>query len=282
MHKKIAILVLLLSTVPITGCSDLLFFPSNNVYTEPQQHGYHYQNLYIEASDGILLNAWLMPRRSDERKGAIIYFHGNAQNISSHVVQVIWLLDEGYDVMLVDYRGYGASQGTVDLDSTIDDIKISIEYFLNLYPKKTKKYLLGQSLGGAMSGYVAATQPQLTRQFSAIMLDASFASYQRVTRNTLSNFWLTWFFQYPLSWTIPSRYDLIDVIDKISPTPLLISHGTLDKVVSFDHAEDLFAQAQRPKSFLWFDGPHISVFNDEKNRQAVLNFFDNGRLEGAM
>lgn len=267
----------------LTACSNLLFFPAKDWPVEPSTQGYEYQHLKIPMVDGIHLSAWLMPYRATEknkiREGAVIYFHGNAQNISSHAPQVLWLLDEGYDVLLVDYRGYGHSEGAVNLHKNIDDIADAIRYFFKLYPQNINKVLLGQSLGAAMSGYVVATQADLRKGFDAIVLDSGFAQYRRITRDVFSGHWLTWVFQYPASWTITGRYDLLPVVDQIAPTPLLIVHGTQDAVVPYAHGEDLFSQARRPKSLLSFEGGHIEAFHHQENRQALINFFQTGKLK---
>ncbi|NRB38425.1 MAG: alpha/beta hydrolase [Pseudomonadales bacterium] len=271
--------LLLLIFCQLAGCSGFLFYPSKEWQYDPKDRGYDYQSISIAAEDGILLNAWLMPQRTETRKGAVIYFHGNAQNIGSHVAQVFWLTDAGYDVLLVDYRGFGHSEGRVDIDKNIVDIGSAMNFFFSMYEKDEKKYLLGQSIGAAMSGYVLATRPELRKGFDGIALDSGFAEYRRITRDVVSRNWITWVFQYPISWSMPGRYDLLDVIDKISPTPLLIIHGKKDFLVGFDHAEDLFAKAGRPKSMLWFDGPHIGAFLDEANRQALVNFYQYGLLQ---
>lgn len=275
-HIRISMTVFLL--MQLSACSGFLFYPTKDWQFDPRTHGYEYQNISIQAKDGIQLNAWLMPQRTASKKGAVIFFHGNAQNIGSHVAQVYWLTDAGYDVLLVDYRGFGHSEGKVNIHKNMDDIATAIEFFFKQNSGLEKKYLLGQSLGAAMSGYVLATRPDLNKQFSAVALDSGFSAYGQITRDVLSKHWLTWSFQYPISWTMPGQYDLINVIDQISPTPLVIIHGRQDRIVSFKHAEDLFAKAGRPKSMLSFDGPHIGAFFDEQNRQALLRFYQSGAL----
>ena len=275
--------LLFLFLLQLTACSNLLFYPTKDWPVDPSSQGYEYRHLKISMADGIHLSAWLMPYQPSEkarsRKGSVIYFHGNAQNISNHAPQVLWLLDEGYDVLLVDYRGYGHSEGDVDLHKSIDDITEAIRYFFNLYPKEVKRVLFGQSLGAAMSGYVLATQVDLREGFDAVILDSGFAQYRRITRDILSRHWLTWAFQYPASWVMTPQYDLLDVVQNIAPTPLLIVHGTQDTLVPYAHGKDLFDKAQRPKSLLSFEGRHIEAFYHPENRQALLNFLQTGKLK---
>jgi fermentation-respiration switch protein FrsA (DUF1100 family) len=133
--------------------------------------------------------------------------------------------------------------------------------------------MLGQSLGGSMSGYVVATNAELHSQLTGVVLDAAFASYADIARVAASSHWLTWSFQYPVSWTMPRKYDLIDYVAQISPTPLLIIHGTQDQIIPFINGEILFSAAKDPKNFLQYDGPHIQTFRDLELREMMLDFF---------
>jgi fermentation-respiration switch protein FrsA (DUF1100 family) len=125
-----------------------------------------------------------------------------------------------------------------------------------------------------MSGYVVASRPDLNVKLSAVVLDAAFASYPAITREVASRHWLTWSFQYPASWTMPGKYNLVDQVAKISPTPLLIIHGTQDEVIPFVNGEILYSAAREPKNFLRYDGPHIQTFRDLELRAEMLGFFD--------
>ena len=260
----------------LAACSNLMFYPYKNWVQTPDEKGYDYQNIAIPTEDDDYLNAWLLPQRDASRQqplGAVIYFHGNSENISTHIASVYWLTDAGYDLLLVDYRGFGHSDGDKGLENSLADIRLSLSWFNQRYHGDIPKYLIGQSIGASMAGYVVATEPVLRQPLSAVVLDSGFADYRRITRDVLGRFWLTWLFQYPVSWGMPGRYDLLDHVAEIAPTPLLIVHGTKDRLVTYDHAETLFAAAGEPKTLLSFDGPHIAAFNDVKNREALLAFF---------
>ncbi len=256
----------------LAGCSHWIFFPQKIWQNIPEMENYQYDIINIKTRDGILLNAWLMPQRQGLRKGAIIYFHGNAENISINAKQVFWLTDYGYDVLLVDYRGYGHSGGEVDLDKTMTDIADALQWFVAHYDANTPKYLIAHSLGASMSGYVIATEDDLRKKFSAVVLDAGFSSYQRIMREVMSQNWFVGLFKYPASMVMPKNYDLIDVIGQISPTPLVIIHGKSDPVVPFQHGADLFGNALSPKIFLSYEGYHLTAFDDIERRKWLVNY----------
>lgn len=263
--------VLFASVLLLNACSSLVFYPSKNWQTTPKQHGYDYQNFYYAANDGTALNAWFMPATTGDKKGLIIYFHGNSQNIGSHVAQVYWLTDQGYDVFLMDYRGFGKSKGEADLEKSLDDIATTLRYAYKHYPEK-HTFVLAQSLGASMAGFVLGSNKNLRKPLAGIVLDAGFTNYKAITKDVMSRHWLTWSFQYPASWTMPKRYGLDSVIGNISPTPLLIIHGTEDAVVPFRFGETLFDKAKKPKAFLRYNGGHIAAFYDPGNRQLLLDW----------
>ncbi|WNC70901.1 alpha/beta hydrolase [Thalassotalea psychrophila] len=266
--------ILLVTTLFISGCQGLLFYPSKEMVRTPADVDLTYDDIYLESLDGTKLNGWfLMVEKDVEIKGTVYFLHGNAQNISHHLASVYWLPEQGYQVFLLDYRGYGNSAGTPLLSDVLTDINSGFEYISN-HPKTQNKplYLLGQSLGASMSGYLVGSQPQMRDKLSAVILDAAFSSYADASQHVASQSWITWLFQYPVAWSMPDNYDLIDVVDKISPTPLLIIHGKQDNIISYQHSQVLLAKAKQPKALLSYNGGHIATFNDVGNQQLLVDF----------
>jgi fermentation-respiration switch protein FrsA (DUF1100 family) len=271
--SKLRIVLFVLIALQLSGCSRFLFFPQKQWVRTPSQLGIEYEDVTLTSADGTQLSAWWLEAYG-EVKGTIVFFHGNAENISTHLGSVYWLPDKGYQVLMLDYRGYGRSQGKPGVPEIFDDIATALQWTL-ADPRTADApiFMLSQSLGASMSGYVVATRPDLTDGLTGVVLDAAFASYPQITREVASRHWLTWAFQYPASWTMPRKYDLIDYVGQISPTPLLIIHGTQDTVIPFSNGEALFAAAGQPKNFLRYDGPHIETFKDLELREMMLSFF---------
>jgi hypothetical protein len=134
-------------------------------------------------------------------------------------------------------------------------------------------FLLGQSLGAALGGFLVGSDPAVRSQLRAVVLDAGFARLRWIAREAAASSWLTWPLQWPASWSMPDDYDLLDRVGGISPVPLLLIHGTQDDIVPYRHAEALFSVAQPPRFLLRYDGPHIGSFQDEAIRETVLRFF---------
>jgi fermentation-respiration switch protein FrsA (DUF1100 family) len=206
-------------------------------------------------------------------KGAVLFLHGNAENMSTHLASVYWLPAAGYQVLLLDYRGFGLSAGVPQLPAVFLDIRAALAWLVTeTTGESTPLYLLGQSLGASLGGYLVGADADVRAHFRAVVLDAGFARYSWIAREIAGRSWVTWPLQWPISWGMPDGYDLVDQVSHISPVPLLLIHGTGDEIVGYHHAQALFDAAREPRFLLSYDGGHIGSFQDPEIRQAVLEF----------
>lgn len=279
--KRLAIIsCLLLLAGQLSACSRLFFYPMKQHVRTPADIKLEYRDVTIKSSDGVKLHGWWLPAKEGVKtKGTVYFLHGNAENISTHIASVHWLPEEGYQVFLLDYRGYGLSTGEPDFKPVLTDIRKAWQWLLEQEAVKDKPlFILGQSLGASLSGYVVATQPELRKTLTAVVLDAGFASYPLVAKQAAAKSWLTWLLQWPVAAAITDEYNLEDVIANIQPTPLMLIHGKQDTVVSPMHVERLYERAGDPKRLLRYDGPHIATFHIVPNRQLLLEFFSDSSL----
>lgn len=271
--QVLAYFILVILSINLSGCGYLFFVPSKVEILTPTQLGLAYDNVFIPTPDGQLLHGWLLHVQG-KLQGSVYFLHGNAENISTHIASIMWLPAYGYQVFLLDYRGYGRSTGSPDIATALQDIKTGYRWLL-MRPECQEKpvFILGQSLGAALVATFSAQMPNLHQRIKGIILDAAFTSYRGIAREKLGGFWLTWPFQYPLTWLfLPWSYDPIDYIARISPTPLLVIHSQQDQIIPYHHGEELFAAARPPKLFLTTHTPHIGTFNVNEYRQALLRF----------
>ncbi len=261
---------LIVFTVFLTSCSSLLFVPIKPYPVTPDVVGILYDDVFIKATDGTRLHGWKM-HAVKEKKGTVVFFHGNGDNVSTQMPNTFWLAKEGYDLYVFDYREYGQSQGEVDLDATINDMELMLAYVANNLAENEKMIVMGHSLGGAMSIYVVAHSVYRNKIESLITVEA-FSDYHDVTQEILSKSWITWLLQWPLSLTIDNSYRPLDAIDLISPIPVAIFHSKSDEMIDIYHAEKLFEAANEPKSFILIDSNHSSVFVTKNNRQILFDY----------
>lgn len=275
-------IVTLLAIVAVlqTGCSSVFFYPDNTTYITPDRLNLDFEDVYLDTADGENLHGWWLPALTDEpAKGTIYYLHGNAQNVSAHILNVAWLPEQGYNVFTIDYRGYGQSTGAPDIEGALHDVETGLRWLAHQeHTEDRPLYLLGQSLGGALGIALASEWTQRNEQpaLDGIILDGTFSGFRYIAREKLDQFWLTWPFQYPLSWTIQDDYEGTDRIADLSPVPVMVIHSVRDGIIPFEHGVRLYEAAEQPKEFLQTDTPHAATFVIPAYREAVLEFMEKG------
>ncbi len=281
LNTKTALITLLaITTLLQTGCSSVFFYPDNATYITPDRLNLEYEDIYLKTADGETLHGWWLPALTDEpAKGTIYFLHGNAQNVSAHILNAAWLPEQGYNVFTIDYRGYGQSTGAPDIEGALHDVETGLRWLAQRRADSEHPlYILGQSLGGALGIALASEWVQRDEQpeLNGIILDGTFSGFRYIAREKLDLFWLTWPFQYPLSWTIPNDYEGTDRIAGVSPVPVMIIHSVRDGIIPFEHGVRLYEAAEQPKEFLQTDTPHAATFVIPAYREAVLEFMEKG------
>ena len=259
-----------------SSCSSLLFFPLEQHVRTPKDIGIRYEDVTLHTSDQVKLHGWLLPAQG-ELKGSVYFRHGNAENISTHLVSVYWLPAHGYQVFLLDYRGFGTSAGDPGLPEVFKDIDAGFIWLLD-HAEGQPVYLLGQSLGASLAIYFAANNQQALHKLAGVISDAAFTSYFEITRYVAGKTILTWPLQYPIAWAMSYPYNPIDYIGKLAPVPLLLFHSRYDELIPFTDALQLYAAARQPKYFDPTRGRHIETFAYIKNRFILLDFLQSQEI----
>ena len=268
MRRLLSILALM--SALLAGCNGVFFVPDRIQEFSPEQLGLKSEDVYFQVHDGSRLHAWFLPAKGDAL-GTILFLHGNAENISTHIMSVHWLPVRGFNVFLFDYRGYGASEGKPSVEGVQEDANAAMRTLLarpDVDPDRI--VVFGQSLGGAIAIYNVAHSPY-RRDIRALAVESAFASYRDIVREKLADFWLTWPLQYPLSWLISDRYSPAKAVADISPIPLLIIQGDSDPIVPVGDGKHLFELAREPKQ-LWIvpGGGHIEAFLKQGYRDRFV------------
>ena len=246
----------------LTSCSSLFYYPSRQLFYAPDRFGLKPDEITFPSHNGKKIFAWYFKNRSGQKpKATVVFYHGNAENISSHYINIIWILDHGYDLLGFDYQGYGRSEGEPSQENTVRDGEAALKYAFETY--KTPLVVFAQSLGGPIAmRNVIDLKDSLPIKYLAV--DSTFVSYRSMARTVMTRSVITWPFQW-LGWLLVSdSYSPKNDIDKISPIPLLVIHGDNDKVVEYFQGQKVFELAKEPKEF-WTvpGGSHTDVFSKE-------------------
>ena len=246
-------------------------------WTLPQQIHQNFEEHRIPVGkSGETIHAWHF-KTNKPKQGTVIHFHGNAQNMSAHILFVAWLINEGYDLITFDYRGYGMSDGLASRENTIEDGESVLNWFAER-EKNRNVFVVAQSLGGAIAP--VALHRSNPANIAGVVLESTFLSYRELAQKKLATFFLTWPLQWPLSFL---------VTDSLSPEffqmkfvfPIMVIHGTQDTVVPFSEglalAEHLLQSKSSSIAFhTELNGAHTSCFASQdlsRCKQNTLAFF---------
>jgi hypothetical protein len=278
-------------TVPglgvILGCgagNRLFYWPNNLVYNQPGKFGVKIEEVTFTSEDGTRLSGWFIPAQAAAGKliparGTVIYFHGNAENLTAHYDFVAWLPAEGYNLFLFDYRGFGRSEGTCTREGTFLDSVAALKYVRSRADVDPKTLVaFGQSLGGACAlSALGETDPQQVR---GLAVESTFYSYQGLGQDKLAANPVGWLVSWPLSrWLVTDEHSPSHSLARISPLPLLVIHGDADQIVPYSQGQALFEHAGEPKQFIHVPGgQHVEAIGGyrfgDKYRTMLLKFFD--------
>jgi fermentation-respiration switch protein FrsA (DUF1100 family) len=266
---RVRLLLLLFIPMALAGCVERMFFyPDSLRYTQPQAFGLQHEDVFITTADGPRLHGWWLPAKG-AALGSVLHLHGNAANVSNHLPLVAWLPAAGFNVLMLDYRGFGRSEGRPTLDGVVDDAAAALRY-LRARPGVDggRLVVLGQSLGGATALRLLARDSEGVR---LAVIEAAFASYRGIARDAaLQSVVLAPLVPIAAPMLPPAKADPVSALASLR-VPLLIVHGTADEVIPFSHGEQLAAAAPAGTVFLRVDGArHMESLTRADVQRQVL------------
>lgn len=244
----------------LSSCSHLFYYPSDKTFYRPDKMKIKHEDFWLTTQDKVKIHGQHL-KSEKKSKGLLIHFHGNAQNMTSHFLNVAWLTKYNYDVFVFDYRGYGKSEGVPSQQGTYLDSLAYFKYACEFVKKNklNKLIVMGQSLGGVIS-LNALPDMECLNEVDLMVLDSTFSSYKWIAFDRLTTSWLS-FLLSPLAFVLVSNEKgSMDSLDKIK-TPLLVIHGEKDPVVPFKFGKEIYDKYQG-KKWLWpiKSNGHTDVF----------------------
>jgi fermentation-respiration switch protein FrsA (DUF1100 family) len=240
----------------------LIYFPPPLAQglESPAEYGLQLEEVWLIAEDGVKLNAWFLSAASSSK--ALLVFHGNAENLGLGLPRLKALSKLGANILAIDYRGYGKSQGSPNEAGIYRDAEAAYRYLVEARRIATRNiFIYGQSLGSAVAIDLASR-----RECGGLIVESGFTSGREMARRM---------FRIPFFEYLPkSRFDSLAKISRVR-CPVLVIHGTEDDVLPASMGERLYAAAPQPKSLLLVEGArHNNVFwlGGERYLQRLVRF----------
>jgi hypothetical protein len=230
------------------GQSSLLYLPgipSRELAASPRDIGLPYEEVRLVTADGVALHGWYIPAVG--ARGTLLFFHGNAGNISHRLDSLRIFHQLGLNILIFDYRGYGQSEGTPSEAGTHQDALAAWGHLVDTRGESPDRIVLfGRSLGGALAAWLAAR-----KQPGVLILESAFISVPDMAADLY--WWL------PARWLARLKYATRDYLAEVQ-CPVQVIHSPDDEIIPYRHGRSLYAAARPPRTFLRLRGDHNTGF----------------------
>ena len=232
----------------------LLFQPSSRLIATPDAAGMAYETVHLDTEDGETLHGWWVPSSdvsretpSNDAAHTLLFFHGNAGNISGRLESVQQFHRFGLNVLIVDYRGYGQSTGTPSEQGLYNDAEACWHHLTDtrgLAPEDV--VIFGRSMGGGPATWLATQHAP-----GALILESVFTNVPDVGAH-----------HYPFLPVCALATNQFDNESRVATidVPKLHIHSRDDRVVPFELGREVYEAAAEPKQFLEIAGGHNDGF----------------------
>jgi len=217
-----------------------LFFPDPLLIGKPADLGLAYEEVGFSTSDNLTLHGWYLPGEADAP--LILFFHGNAGNISHRLDNLRLFRQLGVAVFIFDYRGYGRSQGKADEEGICRDGRAALAWLKKRGWQVNRMVYFGRSLGAGPAVQLALEEPP-----AGLVLESPIPSVQVMGRHHYPGLYQL------IGWLVKARFDILGKIGGVH-VPLLMFQGEHDFIVTPRMARRVFERASEPKAFYLIPG----------------------------
>ena len=219
--------------------------PGRALTASPGDIGLEYENLSLPTPDGERLHGWYVPAAGS--RGVVLFFHGNAGNISHRLDSIGIFHQLGLDVMIIDYRGYGQSTGKASEQGTYLDAQAAWSYLVDERRIASERIIIfGRSLGGAIGAWLGTQHTA-----AAIIIESSFTSGVDMARRLYPFL--------PVRLITRIRYPVEEYASRLD-CPVLVVHSRDDEIIPFAMGQSIYAAVKQRKTFLEIRGDHNNGF----------------------
>jgi len=212
----------------------MIFYPVRGVEITPVQLGISGEEVFFTTEDGVRIHAFYLPAAGANR--ALLFLHGNAGNASHRLPNAAELVQLGCSVLVIDYRGYGLSEGRATETGVYADARAGLAHLVEQRGfSESRVIVFGRSLGGAVAVDLAQD-----RALAGVILESTFPSVADIVSNGPGG--------ALLGALAGRRFESAAKIGQMR-APLLYFHGDRDEVIRYELGRRLFDIAPEPKTF---------------------------------
>ena len=223
----------------------LVFLPSRTLAASPARIGLDYEDVWLQTADGIRVHGWYIPH--PQARGTLLFFHGNAGNIGVRLESIGIFHRLGLNTLIIDYRGYGKSEGTPGEKGSYSDAEAAWRHLVDARRIPPQKVVIfGRSMGGGVASWLAARVAP-----AGLILESTFTSVPDMAAKVYPFF--------PVRLLARIRLDAKASLAGVH-APVLVIHSADDEIVPIAHGRSLFDAAPEPKRFLELRGGHNDAF----------------------
>lgn len=221
-----------------------IFFPSRVIEETPEQFQLPYKEVWLPVPVRSLrvehIHGWWLESQQPNAK-VLLYLHGNGINIGANIAHASRFYKLGFSVLLIDYRGYGRSEGAFPNETRVyQDAATAWNYLVQqLHIPPGDIFIYGHSLGGAIAIDLAVKHPNA----AGLIVESSFTSIRQVIA------YRNMFRMFPVDIILTQRFESIKKLPQLK-MPVLFLHGTTDSTVPFFMSQKLYAVAPEPKKLI--------------------------------
>ena len=218
------------------------------------------------------VTGWWIPSAAPDAK-TVLYLHGNDDNVTTSVKEIAPLQELGYSVLLIDYRGFGRSDGAFPTERAVyEDASAAWNFLVSeMKVKPQDLYIYGHSLGGAIAIELANRHPES----AGLIVESSFTSIYDMARLDPRYLLL------PLNPLLNQRFDSAAKVVSLK-LPVLYLHGTADEVVPFDMGKRLFSSTPAAQFVAIQGGRHDHDAAGAAVIRTAIRSFVEGRANAAI
>lgn len=216
--------------------------------------------------EGEKIHAWWWPADAADAP-TMLYLHGARWNLTGNSFRIARLRKMGFNVLAIDYRGFGRSSGSLPSEqAAYEDALTAWEYVKSRERDPSRRYVFGHSLGGAVAVELALR----TQEMAGLILESTFTNM----REMVSHMWSPMRY-LPVGLILTQRFDTLDKVAKLT-VPMLIVHGRADRWVPPEMSERIHAAATARKRLLLVDDAshsNVSAVGYDSYFAAIREFF---------